>query len=49
MPKFIDENGQLRTEIIHISADYQELSKERKIEILLLFKEWIELELNELD
>lgn len=44
MPQHIDEDGKLRTQIFSISPDYQLLDKEKKMDILRLIKEWLDLE-----
>jgi hypothetical protein len=44
MPQHIDENGKLRMEIFTISPDYQLLDKQEKMEVLLLIKQWLDME-----
>lgn len=44
MAQHVDENGKLRTQIFTISPDYHLLSKEEKMDILRLIKDWLDLE-----
>lgn len=44
MPQFIDEYGELKTEVIKIFSEYQDLPRERKLEILELLRWWLESE-----
>lgn len=44
MAQHIDENGKLKTEIFTVSPDYKTLSKQDKIEVLALLKDWLDIE-----
>jgi hypothetical protein len=44
MAQFVDEQGKLHTEIFTISPDYKELSKDDRIEVLRLIKDWLDIE-----
>jgi hypothetical protein len=44
MPQHIDENGDLINEIFRVSPDYHLLSKEEKIDVLRLVKDWLDLQ-----
>jgi len=44
MAQHIDEDGSLQIEIFTISPEYQLLSKQKKIEVLGLIKDWLDIE-----
>ena len=44
MAQHIDENGKLKVDVFTISADYQLLDKESKMEVLALMKDWLDIE-----
>ena len=44
MAHHIDENGRLKIEIFTISPDYKELSKDDRMEVLGLIKDWLDIE-----
>jgi len=44
MAHFIDEEGKLKIEVFTVSPDYQHLDKDRKIEVLTLLKDWLDIE-----
>ena len=44
MPQHIDENGNLIYEIFRVSEDYHLLTKDEKMDILRLVKEWLDLQ-----
>jgi len=44
MAHYIDENGKLKVDVFTISKDYHILDKESKMEVLLLIKDWVDLE-----
>ena len=44
MPQHIDENGDLINEIFRVSEDYHLLTKDEKMDILRLVKDWLDLQ-----
>ena len=44
MAQHIDKDGKLKTEIFTISPDYKELSKDDRMEVLRLIKDWLDIE-----
>jgi len=44
MAHFIDEEGKLRIEVFTVSPEYQHLDKYRKMEVLALLKDWLDVE-----
>ena len=44
MAQHIDKDGKLKIEIFTISPDYKELSKDDKMEVLRLIKDWLDIE-----
>ena len=44
MAHHIDKDGKLKIEIFTISPDYKELSKDDRIEVLRLVKDWLDIE-----
>lgn len=44
MPQLIDQNGNLINEIFRVSEDYHLLTKEEKMDVLRLVKEWLDLQ-----
>jgi hypothetical protein len=44
MAHHIDENGRLNIDLFTISPDYKELSKDDRMEVLRLIKDWLDVE-----
>jgi len=44
MAYHIDEDGKLKIEIFTISPYYKELSKDDRMEVLRLIKDWLDIE-----
>jgi hypothetical protein len=44
MAHYIDEEGKLNIEVFTISPDYKLLDKERRMEVLALLKDWLDME-----